>query len=411
MKESDWIPSSLPIGWILTKNKSLISVKNGFPCPSEGFNTDKRGIPVIRIRDITAGSTNTWFEGAYPEELMIKNGDLLVGMDGDFNIRLWDAGDALLNQRCCKIECHDEYVKKYLFYILPFQLKAINALKNSTTVKHLNNEDILNATLPIPKNRATLIQVVDNLTNVCTKIEQQILCLRQIVEKTNEYRQSLITHAVTKGLDSDIGMKDSELPWLGYIPEHWSCMRLAHCFSSVNRPADLDLPVLSVSIHTGISDTELNDEDRERKVWLSEDRSKYQGINTGDLVYNMMRAWQGAFGTCTRTGLVSPAYTVLVPKKGILSKYYELLFRTPNAKHLIYGYSQGIADFRKRLYWEKARDIYVPVPPFEEQIQIADECDFIDKRIDDLKKEISKQIDLLNEYKSALISSAFMGGN
>ncbi|WP_301879155.1 restriction endonuclease subunit S, partial [Sutterella wadsworthensis] len=242
-------------------------------------------------------------------------------------------------------------------------------------------------------------------------VDQIINKKEVIINKLAKYRQTLITIAITKGLDSNIKMKDSELPWLGYIPDHWSCMRLAHCFSSVNRPANLDLPVLSVSIHTGISDTELNDEDRDRKVWLSEDRSKYQCINNGDLVYNMMRAWQGAFGTCTRTGLVSPAYTVLVPKKGILSKYYELLFRTPNAKHLIYGYSQGIADFRKRLYWQKARDIYVPVPPFEEQIRIADKCDFIDKRIDDLKKEISKQIDLLNEYKSALLASAFMEGN
>lgn len=264
--------------------------------------------------------------------------------------------------------------------------------------------NLLRIKIALPENPLSLLEHIRLVDQIINKKEV-------IINKLAKYRQTLITIAITKGLDSNIKMKDSELPWLGYIPDHWSCMRLAHCFSSVNRPANLDLPVLSVSIHTGISDTELNDEDRDRKVWLSEDRSKYQCINNGDLVYNMMRAWQGAFGTCTRTGLVSPAYTVLVPKKGILSKYYELLFRTPNAKHLIYGYSQGIADFRKRLYWQKARDIYVPVPPFEEQIRIADKCDFIDKRIDDLKKEISKQIDLLNEYKSALLASAFMEGN
>ena len=160
-------------------------------------------------------------------------------------------------------------------------------------------------------------------------------------------------------------------------------------------------------LHTGISDSELSDEERDRKVWLSEDRSKYQSVKEGDLVYNMMRAWQGGFGTSTRSGLVSPAYNVLSPKKGIFSKYYELLFRTPNAQKLIYGYSEGIADFRKRLYWEKARDIYVPVPPYEEQARIVSKVTEVNDRIESTKKLISKQTKLLSEYRDSLISSFF----
>lgn len=381
-----------------------------------GKTDPNRIIKYIDISNVTAEKGITGYSalrfGDAPSRArrLVQKGDIIVS-----TVRTYLQALALIDKK------HEDCVFSTGFAVLrpkraEDSLKIFLALKSSKIINKIicastgvaypaiTPTNLLRIKIALPENPLSLLEHIRLVDQIINKKEV-------IINKLAKYRQTLIIIAITKGLDSNIKMKDSELPWLGYIPDHWSCMRLAHCFSSVNRPANLDLPVLSVSIHTGISDTELNDEDRDRKVWLSEDRSKYQCINNGDLVYNMMRAWQGAFGTCTRTGLVSPAYTVLVPKKGILSKYYELLFRTPNAKHLIYGYSQGIADFRKRLYWQKARDIYVPVPPFEEQIRIADKCDFIDKRIDDLKKEISKQIDLLNEYKSALLASAFMEGN
>lgn len=381
-----------------------------------GKTDPNRIIKYIDISNVTAEKGITGYSalrfGDAPSRArrLVQKGDIIVS-----TVRTYLQALAQIDKK------HEDCVFSTGFAVLrpkraEDSLKIFLALKSSKIINKIicastgvaypaiTPTNLLRIKIALPENPLSLLEHIRLVDQIINKKEV-------IINKLAKYRQTLITIAITKGLDSNIKMKDSELPWLGYIPDHWSCMRLAHCFSSVNRPANLDLPVLSVSIHTGISDTELNDEDRDRKVWLSEDRSKYQCINNGDLVYNMMRAWQGAFGTCTRTGLVSPAYTVLVPKKGILSKYYELLFRTPNAKHLIYGYSQGIANFRKRLYWQKARDIYVPVPPFEEQIRIADKCDFIDKRIDDLKKEISKQIDLLNEYKSALLASAFMEGN
>lgn len=281
-------------------------------------------------------------------------------------------------------------------------VKQINGIKvYSITNKILNSTRVPLPPLKEQQDKASYLQ------KKTAAIDSAISRLLDLSSRVRTYRQSLITRAVTKGLDPNVPTKDAGLIWLGRIPEHWSYMRLAHCFTSVNRPANLDLPVLSVSIHTGISESELRDEERDRKVWLSEDRSKYQNIKEGDLVYNMMRAWQGGFGTSTRSGLVSPAYTVLSPNNGICSKYYELLFRTPNAQKMIYGYSQGIADFRKRLYWEKARDIYVPVPPYGEQLQIVNEVSKIEKRIETTKEIISKQIKLIAEYRESLISSFF----
>lgn len=100
--------------------------------------------------------------------------------------------------------------------------------------------------------------------------------------------------------------KDSGVEWLGRIPAHWDVLRAAHLFKEVAEQGSEDLPILSVSIHDGVSDDELNDEELDRKVTRSEDRSKYKKVQPGDLVYNMMRAWQGGFGTVRVTGMVSP---------------------------------------------------------------------------------------------------------
>ena len=230
---SSWLPTQLKDGWRLTKNREFCSIVNGYPCPSEGFNTNGEGIPIVRIRDITSGSTNTYFKGEYPPEQIINTNDLLIGMDGDFNVRLWSSGKALLNQRCCNIRCKDELIKKYLYFVLPIQLKIINELKNSTTVKHLNNEDILDAQIVIPNKYDHISKIVNYLDSKTKCIDRILSALNDDLEKIIAYRQSLITRAVTKGLDPNVEMKDSGVEWIGNIPKNWLIPTLSHVCRSM----------------------------------------------------------------------------------------------------------------------------------------------------------------------------------
>lgn len=198
--------------------------------------------------------------------------------------------------------------------------------------------------------------------------------------------------------------------WFGIVPSHWTTPRLATLFREVDRPADPKLPVLSVSIHSGISDNELADEDRDRKVNLSEDRSKYQRVQPADLVYNMMRAWQGAFGTVTVDGLVSPAYVVAEPKASFRTKFVELLLQTASGIEEVRRFSKGIADFRMRLYWEHFRNIVVCLPPLIEQDMILAWLDGECSRIDMLVDKKRQFIELLKERRIAVITKAVTGG-
>lgn len=190
----------------------------------------------------------------------------------------------------------------------------------------------------------------------------------------------------------------------------WPVQPLWTVFAPIARLADTSLPVLSVSIHSGISDKELSNEERERNVWLSEDRSKYQKVVPGDLVYNSMRAWQGGFGACQTLGLVSPAYGVLSPISTINTKFYELLFRTKGYIALFDTFSPGIIDFRKRLSWDRCKHMKVPVPPLEEQNRIVKFACNVEAKVHLVTQKLQQQLDLLNEYRQSLITRAVTKG-
>jgi type I restriction enzyme S subunit len=204
--------------------------------------------------------------------------------------------------------------------------------------------------------------------------------------------------------------KESDAPWLGQVPAHWECVRLASLFREVGDPGNDDLPILSVSIHDGVSDKELGEEEADRKVSRSDDRSKYKAVAPGDLTYNMMRAWQGGFGTVAVPGMVSPAYVVARPTAKFVTSHIELLLRTPMAVTEMKRHSRGITDFRLRLYWEDFKCIRIALPPHAEQLAIADFLGGETAKIDALIAEQEKLIALLAEKRQATISRAVTKG-
>ena len=181
--------------------------------------------------------------------------------------------------------------------------------------------------------------------------------------------------------------------------------RIANLYDERNERGTDDLPILTVSINTGISDHEIPDEEKDRVVVRSEDRTLYKRVCPGDLAYNMMRAWQGAFGAARVDGMVSPAYVVAKPKMpGILdSRYVEALLRTPSAIEEMHRYSRGITDFRLRLYWPEFKNICVCVPSLKEQIEIADYVDSKTAEIDAIIHKKQLLIGELETYKKSLI--------
>lgn len=300
---------------------------------------------------------------------------------------------------------------KFLMYLLSsdqFRTEGIISMTGSGGLKRVSAEAVLNHRIVI-ESVSEQTAIADYLDNETGRIDGLVEKKTRFIALLREKRAAVIDHAVTKGIDRNAEMKSSGVAWIGDIPAHWDAPRIATLFREAFRKPDPELPVLSVSIHNGVSDGELSDEERDRKVALSEDRMKYQGVEPGDLVYNMMRAWQGAFGAVAVSGLVSPAYVVARPIAEFRTKFLEHLLHTKSAAEEIRRYSRGIADFRMRLYWEYFRDIRVCLPPLEEQDEILSHIDRETARIEGLIGKTERSIALLKEKRAALITAAVTG--
>src|SRR3990172_4090999 len=143
--------------------------------------------------------------------------------------------------------------------------------------------------------------------------------------------------------------RDSGVPWLGQIPSRWEIRRNGRLFAQRNQTGFPDLPILEVSLKTGVRVRDF--EASSRKQVLS-DRAKYKRARRGDIAYNMMRMWQGAVGVPPVDGLVSPAYMVARPLPGTDARYFQHLFRTDSYMNEVNKFSRGIVSDRNRLYWE-----------------------------------------------------------
>lgn len=396
------------MGWRFQRIRDNFVAINGFPFPSEGFNNENVGRPIVRIRDILSDDLPTYFDGEMGTDVVVSDRDIVIGMDGDFNSAWWNKGTALLNQRVLALrEKHNaSVIGRFAFFQLPIALQIINDLTPWSTVKHLASSDVLDLRIPTP-DLETQKSIADFLDRETARIDQLIEKKQLQIRLISEKQRAFATEAV-------IGKKghslvDSGIDVLPLVPAHWRIQRIASIFRESSEMGGSDLPVLSVSINWGISDRELQDEDRHRIVTHIENRDSYKRVRPGDLVYNMMRAWQGAFGVARVDGLVSPAYVVARPSEKIHAPYFEHLLRTPMWIEEFRRASKGIADFRQRLYWEHFRQVKILLPPHGEQLEIADRIVRHELSIGSLIDPIVKSIDRLKEYRSAMITAAVTG--
>ena len=201
--------------------------------------------------------------------------------------------------------------------------------------------------------------------------------------------------------------KESGLSWLGRVPSHWRVVRNGSLFGQRNQTGYADLPILEVSLKTGVR---LRDFEKAARKQVMSDLGKYKRAAKGDVAYNMMRMWQGAVGVSPVDGLVSPAYVVARPYPEIESRFFAGLFRTGAYMGEVDNFSRGIVKDRNRLYWDQFKQMLSPCPPPEEQAAIVRFLDWTNGRLERAIQAKRKVIALLNEQKRAIIHRAVTCG-
>ena len=175
----------------------LVAIANilyGYPFNSKEFSEDDSLIPIIRIRDVKPAKASTYYSGSYSPDFIIKRGDILVGMDGNFNLEKWNDREALLNQRVCKISTKDAKVvlDGFLYHLLGPIFKDIENELHSGTVIHLSAARINKILIPVPPLpvQEEIVKILDRFAEYAAELQAELQARKQQYEY---YRNALLS--------------------------------------------------------------------------------------------------------------------------------------------------------------------------------------------------------------------------
>ena len=287
----------------------------------------------------------------------------------------------------------------YYFLMSMYYNCVFNNLGGDGVRSALNSSDMGMLLIPYPIE-IEQHRIADYLDTACSKVNSLIVNQQTQIEKLKQYKQSLITEVVTKGLNPDVPMKDSGVEWVGQIPEGWGTIRVKQLLRERKERSTngLEEP-LSMSQKVGLIPTRMLD-------IISNMASSFVGAKltyVDDLVFNKLKAHLGVFSVSKYDGLVSPDYAVYYSTGKASLKYLEYLFKTPQCISEFRKRSTGIAAGLTRLYTDGLFAIECPFPTINEQWQIVDYLDDKCAKIDRLIAIKQEKIDKLNEYKKSLI--------
>lgn len=178
--------------WEVKKLGEFIRFQTGFPFSSEFFNTDLIGQRLIKNRDLRSDDSIFHYSGDYKSEFIVNNGDLLIGMDGDFEPVLWKKGKALLNQRVGRVLKIKEISIDFLSFALIKELKDIENSTGSTTVKHLSHSDIENIVIQLPN-----IKEQTRIATILSDMDAELEALEAQLEKAKQIKQGMMQELLT----------------------------------------------------------------------------------------------------------------------------------------------------------------------------------------------------------------------
>ena len=160
----------------------ICDIQYGYAFDSKCFTEDSSYPQLVRIRDVKRGYSETYYSGNYPEEYILSEGDLLIGMDGEFNIARWKCSGALLNQRVCKLTTKVGTNEEYLRFAMLKSLKEIEQRTAFVTVKHLSARELNKLELDVPE-----LTKQDKIADTLSRLERGTLGRCYIVQSDDEF--------------------------------------------------------------------------------------------------------------------------------------------------------------------------------------------------------------------------------
>ena len=232
----------------------------------------------------------------------------------------------------------------------------------------------------------------------CTEIDALIADVQAQIDVLEQYKRSVITETVTKGLNPEAEMKDSGIQWIGMMPSHWDCIRGKYILKYIQKPVREDDGVI-----TCFRDGEvpLRSNRREDGFTMADKEIGYQGIDVGDLVVHGMDGFAGAIGISDSRGKASPVLNVLDTEQN--KRYIMYFLRSMAYSDVFLALATGIRVRSCDLRWNKLAELFYPIPPIEEQNAIVAYIDSVLQKANDVIADKKEQLAVLESYKKSLI--------
>lgn len=299
---------------------------------------------------------------------------------------------------------------EYLEYLFKTPLYVSEFIKKTTGVaigfNRLYTDDLFSIPAHYPPMQEQK-RIVDYLKDKTLKIEQYVSARERERELLDSLKQSEIANVVTKGLNPNVRMKDSGIPWIGMIPEYWEIRRWGNAF------------IENKDINTNLENTDAFQFNygslvRKKRTYKAEEDaetySKYMVLKPKDIVINGLNLnydfVSQRVAISAENGIITSAYISMHPRKNVNAQYFCFLFKTMDAKKLFHGMGTGI---RLTLSFAELKKQYIPIPPIEEQQAIVDYIEAKLSKIDSCMADLQAEIDYLKEFKQRLISDVVTG--
>jgi type I restriction enzyme S subunit len=277
--------------------------------------------------------------------------------------------------------------------------------KVGATVESLESDLIGDTLIPLPP-RQEQDAIMSFLDSETARLDGLVAAKQRLIDLLAEKRKAIIATAITRGVDPKVKLRGSGVRWLGEIPAHWEIERARWLFRERDvRSTTGEEEMLTVSHLTGVTPRS----EKDVNMFEAETNEGYKLCEPGDLVINTLWAWMGAMGIAPVKGIVSPAYNVYEPGPHLAPTYIDALVRLPVFAQEVTRYSKGVWSSRLRLYPEGFFEVYLPVPPQEEQRAIAEHIARETVKLDAVRAATERTIALLKERRSALIAAAVTG--
>ncbi|MBI0067453.1 MULTISPECIES: restriction endonuclease subunit S [unclassified Snodgrassella] len=411
----EWL-GYIPEHWKINKLGYIGEMRNGLTYSPDDITNDGQGILVLRSSNIQNGKLcfddNVYVNKKIPEKLYTKENDILIcSRNGSRNLigknalipyeyEKYSYGAFMLIYR----SSYNLYLS-WVFNSILFIHQSSSFL--TTTINQLTVDNLKNFEIPIPSVKEQK-EIINFLTYETFKIDTLIEKQQQLIKLLEEKRQAVISHAVTKGLNPNVSMKDSGVEWLGEIPEHWETLYSKWLFKERNTKATKNDEQLTASQKYGvISQKEFMELESQKvtQVILNPGILKY--VKSGDFVISM-RSFQGGIEYSPYSGSISSAYVPLYPIQKIDTLYFKYLFKSRPYIQALQSTSNLIRD-GQALRYNNFIQIPLPIVSIQEQREIGLFLESEITKINQLINKAIQSIELLKERRTALISAAVTG--